>query len=174
MARDTSHEEIEGFERVFDVVGWLGFLAVVPVALRVFGLPQLQDLMQAELGRYGSPGFLLLVFFGLVFLRVIFGSGRVVGPLIIGSLMGFLLIAPAAGVGFMNWLRELEQSTPYLANLPLSFLVGLAVVLLGILLSSLRRLPVIVQVLLLVVLPIVFLLIAGHQGWLSGLAGPRL
>jgi hypothetical protein len=162
-------QEIEGFERIFNVVGWLGFVAILPIALDVFGIDALQKLADQHLGRWGSKGFLLLVFFGLVLARVIFGSGRIIAPLLLGSAVGFVLIAVAAGVPFMSWLGDLAEASPFFSNMPLNFLVGLAVVFLGILMSAARRIPVVIQVLLLVVLPIAAIVAAGATGFASGL-----
>jgi hypothetical protein len=163
------HEDVEGFERVFNVVGWIGFLAILPIALDVFGFPQLQELAAKHLGRYGSKGFLLLAFFALVCARVIFGSGRIIAPLLIGSVVGFLFISTAAGVPFMSWLGDAAAASPFFSNRPLNFLVGLAVTLVGILMSSARRIPLAVQIIALVVLPIALVIFAGSTGFASGL-----
>ncbi len=169
-ARDgRPQQDVEGFERVFNVIGWIGFLAILPVALDVFGFPQVQELLAKNLGRYGSKGFLLLIFFALVLARVIFGSGRIVAPLLIGSLVGFVFIATAAGVPVMQGLRDAAQASSFFSNMPLLFLVGLGVTLLGILMSSARRVPIGVQIILLVVLPIAIVVAAGATGFASGL-----
>jgi hypothetical protein len=55
--------------------------------------------------------------------------------------------------------------------MPLNFLVGLAVTLLGILMSGARRIPLGIQVLVLVVLPVLFVVFAGSSGFASGLRG---
>jgi len=162
-------QEIEGFERVFNFLGWLGFLAIVPMALEVFGYPQLQELAAKNLGRYGTKSFLLLVFFVLVFARVIFGSGRIVAPLLIASAVGFLFISAAVGVRFMGWLRDLAAASPFFSNMPLNFLVGLGVVFVGILMSSARRIPPAIQILVLVVVPFAIVIAAGATGFASGL-----
>ncbi len=165
----SGRQEIEGFERFFNIFGWLGFLAILPVALGVFGFPQLQDLLAKSLGSYGTKGFFLLVFFVLVFVRVVFGSGRIIAPLLIASAVGFVFIATAAGVPFMAWLREPAVSSPFFSNMPLNFLVGLGVVLLGILMSSARRIPMALQILVLVILPLAIVIAAGSTGFASGL-----
>jgi len=38
--RAGERRDVEGFERVFNVIGWIGFLAIIPLALDVFGMPQ--------------------------------------------------------------------------------------------------------------------------------------
>ena len=167
MSEDRNR--IIGYERVFNIIGWLGFIAVLPIALNLFGLPGMQNFLEQKLGQYGSPVFLLLYFFVLVFLRVIFGSGRIITPLIIASLTGFVLISTAANVGFMVWLRNLMTSTPLFSNMPLVFLTGLTVVALGILLSYTKRLPLLIQLAVLVVLPLVFIIVTSSTGLFSGL-----
>ena len=161
--------DVEGFERVFNVIGWIGFLAIIPLALDVFGMPQLQELAAKHLGRYGTKGFLLLAFFVLVCARVIFGSGRIVAPLLIGSAVGFLFISVAAGVPFMRWLGDAAAASPFFSNMPLNFLVGLAVTVLGILMSSARRIPIGILIFVLVVLPLAAVIVAGATGFASGL-----
>ena len=167
-------QQIAGFERIFNVIGWIGFLAIIPVALKVFGVPEAQNFLQERLGRYGSVGFLLIIFFALVLLRVIFGSGRIIAPLIIASLTGFVFIATAADVGFMGWLRNLVEGSVYFGNMPLNFLAGLTVVLLGILMSYARRIPILIQIVILVVFPVAFLVFCGATGFAAGLANLRL
>ena len=162
-------QEIEGFERIFNFVGWIGFLAIVPIALGVFGFPQLQELAEKSLGRWGTKGFLLLLFFVLVAVRVIFGSGRIIAPLLIASAVGFVFIGTSAGVAFLKGLRDLAQASPYFSNMPLNFLVGLCVVIAGILMSSARRIPLAIQILLLVVLPFAVVIAAGATGFAPGL-----
>jgi hypothetical protein len=166
---DRGGQEIAGFERIFNVVGWLGFIAILPIALDVFGVDALQKLAEQYMGRWGSKGVLLAIFFGLVFVRVIFGSGRIIAPLLLGSAVGFVFIATAAGVPFMVWLQNMAKGSPYFSNMPLDFLVGLLVVFLGILMSSARRIPLVIQVLVLVVLPVVALVAIGSTGIAAGL-----
>ncbi len=162
-------QDIEGFERVFNVIGWIGFLAILPIALGVFGFPQLQDLAAKHLGRWGTKGFLLLIFFALVCARVVFGSGRIVAPLLIGSAVGFLFISVAAGVPLMSWLRDAAAASPFFSNMPLNFLAGIGATVLGILMSGVRRIPMAVLILVLVILPIVAVIAAGATGFASGL-----
>jgi hypothetical protein len=166
---DRGGQEIAGYERIFNVIGWLGFIAILPIALDVFGVDALQKLAEQHMGRWGSKGVLLAIFFGLVFVRVIFGSGRIIAPLLLGSAVGFVFVATAAGVPFMVWLQNIAKGSPYFSNMPLDFVVGLVVVFLGILMSSARRLPLVIQVVVLVVLPIVALVAVGATGFASGL-----
>ena len=166
---EQNDQKIAGFERIFNVVGWIGFLAIIPVALKVFGVPEAQAFLAERLGRYGSVGFLLIVFFALVVLRVIFGSGRIIAPLVIASLTGFLLIATAADVGIMSWLRNLVENSVFFGNMPLNFLTGVAVVLLGILMSYARRIPMLIQLIILVIFPVIFLVFCGTTGLFADL-----
>lgn len=150
-------------ERFFNLLGWLGFLLILPIGLHVFGVSAPLAWLGENLGRYGRPPFLILLFFGLLLLRIVFGGDRIIGPLLLGYLTGFLLLATTVEIGFMGWFRGFTDRIPFLSNIPLNFLTAVAVILLGILLSYLRRLPVILQVILLVVLPLGFLAFAHYQ-----------
>ncbi len=144
-------------ERFFNTLGWLGFLFILPIGLQAFGVGGPLSWLEQNLGRYGRPAFLVLLFFGFLVLRILFGGDRPVGPLLLGCLMGFLLLCTAVEIGFMSWLPGLTDRIAFLSNHPLNFLVAIGVILLGILLSYLRRLPLLLQLLLLVVLPLGFL-----------------
>ena len=166
--REENHQ-IKGYERVFNVIGWVGFLAIIPIALNAFGNPSALEWLEGNLGRYGTGQFLLIIFYILVFVRVIFGSGRIIMPLVISAAVGFILMSTAVEIPFMAWYRNLVAGSPYFGNHALNFLTGLAVVLLGILMSYLRRMSIVIQLLILVVLPAAFLVFAGAAGLFSGL-----
>ena len=166
--------DIKGWERIFNILGWLGFIAIIPVALKVFGVTRPQLFLEENLGRYGSTGFLLLIFFVLIGIRVIFGSGRIIVPLIIASLSGFVFISVASGVKFMNWLYEAAVSTRFFDNMPLNFIVGVVVLLMGIVASYSKKFPFVLQILLLVLLPVGFIAICGATGFLGGLGAVEL
>ena len=169
MRRNSDERDIQGFERVFNIIGWIGFLAIVPIALSAFGVPQVLQWTRENMGRYGTGQFFLIVFFILVFIRVIFGSGRIILPLIISAASGFILMSSAAGVSFMAWYESLVSGSRFFGNVSLNFLTGVAVVIIGIGLSYFRRLSVFMQILLLVILPVAFLIFAGATGLMSGL-----
>lgn len=147
------------YERIFNIIGWIGFLALAPVVLSIFGVTGPQLWLEARLGYWGGMEFLTYVFFGITIIRVIFGSGETISPLIIGFVVSFLLIVTAVPVGFMAWFRDSVTSLSWFMNIRLNLVTGLAVLALGILLSRLKRFHIALQLLVLVVLPVALLVL---------------
>jgi len=148
---------MERNERAFNALGWLGYLCLTPVALRVFQVAPAVEFMD-RLGVVGQPVFWTLVAFGLVVLRLLFGGEATLLPLFLGLVVGFLLLSLVARVSFMRWFWEPAGGLPFFESEPLNFVVGAAALFWGLVLSYLRRLGVLLQLAVLVVLPFVVLL----------------
>ncbi len=148
---------MEKYERVFNVIGWFGFLLIVPVGFYIFDYQPAIQFMQTKIGFLGNPSFLTIAAFVLLFLRIIFGGGQIIMPLIVSFIAAFFLFFSVVEVGFMHWFWTFSRKVFFLKNLHLNFIVGTAVLLIGVFLSYLRRFKGCVQLVLLVVIPIVFL-----------------
>ena len=66
-------------QKLFNLVGWAAFALLVPPVLQMFGMPQAQELIVGRLGAWGSPVALIGYFYGILFLRVFFGSDQQIG-----------------------------------------------------------------------------------------------
>lgn len=155
---------MKGYERLLNWLGWFGLLFLVPIGLSVFGVPGPLDFIHRSLGAYGSAAFLLLIFYFFLLLRFLFGHSEIYFPVFIGMIVSFLLIASTVEIGFMKWYLHLTAKVPYLSNGPLVFLVGVAVAIFGVALGRLKRLHLVVQLLLLLVLPIAVIVLASVYG----------
>ncbi len=150
---------MERYERVFNVVGWLGFAFLVPAGMVLFDFRPVVEFIRGSLS-FATPSVLTMIGFGLILLRVLFGGGNLVLPLLIGFLAGFFLVAAAVPMGFMRWWMKAAAAVPFLDSPQLTFLTGAGTAFLGVLLSYLRRLSFIFQLVLLVALPVLFLVVA--------------
>lgn len=148
---------MERYERAFNLVGWLGYLLLTPVGLRVFEVQPAVEFLD-RLGVAGQPAFWTLIAFGLVVLRLLFGGEATLLPLLLGLAVGFLLLSLVAQIGFMRWFWEPAGGLPFFASSGLNFAVGAGVLFWGLLLSYLQRFRVLLQFVLLVVLPFAVLL----------------
>jgi hypothetical protein len=153
----TLEHGMERYERAFNAVGWLGFLLLTPVALRVFQVQPAVEFLD-RLGVAGRPVFWTLIAFGLLVLRILFGGEATLLPLFLGLAVGFFLLALVARISFMRWFWGPASGLSFFESEPLSFVVGAAALFWGLVLSYLRRVSVLVQLLVLVVLPLVVLL----------------
>jgi len=154
---------MERTERAFNMVGWLGFLMLTPVALRLFEVAPAVEFLD-RLGAAGQPAFWTLLAFGLVVLRLLFGGEASLLPLFLGLVVSFLLLSLVARISFMRWFWEPASGLPFFRSDPLSFAVGAAVLSWGLLLSYLRRVGILLQLLLLVIVPFVVLLVGNALG----------
>lgn len=148
---------MERYERVFNAVGWLGFLLLAPVAMRVFHVQPAVEFLD-QLGVAGQPVFWTLIAFGLVVLRILFGGEATLLPLFLGLAVGFFLLSLVARISFMRWFWEPAAGLPFFASTALSFVVGATVLFWGMVLSYLRRVNVLAQLALLVLAPFLVLL----------------
>lgn len=159
---------MERHERLFNAVGWLGFLVLLPIAFHVVGFAPAQDFMEGRLGFAGRPTFLTLLGFGMVLLRVLFGGERSMLPLVLGFVIGFLLLSTFASIGFMGWFYRLAERVILLRSPGLNYFAGLGVLLLAMILSYLRRPGFLVQLLGLIVIPAAALLVLNALRVLPG------
>jgi hypothetical protein len=150
---------MERYERIFNWVGWFGFLLLVPVGFYIFDFRPAVALMQSHLGLLGNPSFLTLFAFTLILLRIIFGGGYIIMPLITCFIMAFFLMFTVVEVGFMRWFRLFARDIFFLRNLHLNFLVACGVLLTGVILSYFKKLSGKLQLVLLVLLPVLFLIV---------------
>lgn len=152
------------FEKFLNLLGWIGIIFLIPIGLKVFGMPGLIDFLGKSLGQFGSETFLLLVFYALILLRFLFGHSEIYAPVFIGMIVSFLLVSIAVEVSFMKWYASLVAKVPYVSNHPLIFVVGVLVALVGLWLGRLKRLSIVVQLLVLVVLPLAIIVAANIYG----------
>ena len=152
------------YEKFLNLLGWIGLIFLVPVGLKVFGISGPLDFLQKSLGKFGSATFLLLVFYALILLRFLFGHSEIYAPVFIGMLVSFFLISATVEISFMKWYLNLSAKVSYLSNHPLVFVVGVLVAILGVSLGRLKRLNVIVQIVVLLVLPIAVIVAANIYG----------
>ncbi len=144
-----------GRHKIFNAVGWLSFLLLAPPVLSMFNLPQVQDLLTANLKVWGSPIALIIYFYVILFLRVFFGSDQRYTPVFLGYVMSFLFFSISLpGITFMKWLLDLSHTIPYFTNNLANLIAGVSIILVSNLLSGARRLNALVDALLLVVLPV--------------------
>ena len=149
---------MERYEKLFDVVGWIGFALLTPVALYMFAVPTVVEIMDTKLGFAGRLEFWVLLTFGLVLLRVFFGGERIILPLFLGYAGGFFLLSLIARIGFMGWFWRPAAQQFFFQNDRLTFVVGAAVLFFGLIFSYFRKISLLVQLLLLILLPMLILL----------------
>jgi hypothetical protein len=159
---------MERHERLFEVIGWIGYLVLVPMAFYVFRWSTVTPVMENRLGIAGRPVFLTLLGFSLVFAKILFGGERRMLPLILGFVIGFLLVSAFARLGFMSWFWGPGESVILLRSGRLSYLTGMAVLFVAMILSYLPRVRLLTQILVLVVLPGAGLLVLNALGVLPG------
>ena len=151
---------VERYERLFDVLGWLGLLLLVPVGFYVFDYAPAVEFMKTQLAFFGRPTTLAMAACILILLRIVFGGGELVSPLLIGFAVGFFLLATVVPFRFMKWFGEYADKVMFLDTPGLNFLAAAFVLLAGNLLSYARRASIWLQLILFLVLPALFLLIA--------------
>ena len=149
---------MERYEKLFDAVGWIGFALLTPVALYMFGTQFAVEIMDTKLGFAGRPEFWVLISFGLILLRIFFGGEHVILPLLLGFAVGFFLLSLVARIGFMGWFWRPAGQQFFFQNDRLTLVVGAAVLFFGLIFSYFRRVSLLLQLLVLVLLPILILL----------------
>ncbi|UCF99693.1 MAG: hypothetical protein JSV89_09170 [Spirochaetaceae bacterium] len=149
---------MERYEKLFDVVGWVGFALLTPVALYVFRVQSVVQLMDSKLGFAGKPEFWVLLCFAFVLLRIFFGGEHIILPLFLGFAGGFFLLSLVARIGFMGWFWRPASQQFFFQNDRLTFVVGAAVLFFGLIFSYFRKIGLLVQFLLLILLPMLILL----------------
>jgi hypothetical protein len=149
---------MERYEKLFDAVGWIGFALLSPVALYLFQVQPVVQLMDTKLGFAGRLEFWVLLAFGLILLRIFFGGERIILPLFLGFAGSFFLLSLVAGIDFMGWFWRPAKQQFFFRNDKLTFVVGAAVLFLGLIFSYFRKISLLVQLLLLILLPLLILL----------------
>jgi len=153
------------YERVLNALSWIGIIVLVPIGLAVFGIPGPLDFLHRSLGKFGSASFFVIVFYGLILLRILLGKSEIYAPVLIGAVVSFFLLTTTVEIGFMQWYRRLTDSIVYLGNHRFVFLVAVGVVVLGILLGGLKKLHWVIQLIFLVILPFALVVLAQIYGF---------
>jgi hypothetical protein len=151
---------MERYERAFDVIGWIGVLFLVPVGFYVFNYAPAVQFMQGKLGFLGRPAVLTLIAYALIALRIVFGGGNLVAPLLISFVVGFFLMAMVVPFRFMKWFTDWARQLFFLDNKSLNFLAAAFVFFFGNLVSYARRASIFLQLILLLILPVLVLVVA--------------
>jgi hypothetical protein len=151
---------MERYERLFDVIGWIGMLFLVPVGFYVFNYAPAVQFMQGKLGFIGSPVVLTLIAYALIALRIVFGGGNLVAPLLIGFVVGFFLLATVVPFRFMKWFADWARQLFFLDNKALNFLAACFVFFFGNVVSYARRASIFLQLILFLILPVLVLIVA--------------
>ena len=149
---------MERYEKLFDAVGWVGFALLTPAALYLFEVQPVAQIMETKLGFAGRPEFWVLLSFGLVLLRILFGGERIIAPLLLGFAGSFFLLSLVAGIEFMGWFWRPARQQFFFRNDGLTFVVATTVLFLGLIFSYFRKISLLVQLLLLILLPLLVLL----------------
>lgn len=156
-------------QKAFNFIGWIAFALLLPPALAMFKLPQLQEFVSGRFGGWGSPVALVLYFYVILFLRVFFGSDQRYTPVLLGYALSFLYFSNALNIGFMRWLYDAAHTVQFLSYDALSLAVGIIVIFLANALSGIRKAGWLIDVIVLVILPAGALVAAGI--YLPGLLG---
>jgi len=158
---EENEQRAPGHERFFDVLGWFGFLFLVPFILDSLGNHELLGLVLTYFGTSGGPLMLMTGFFCAQFLRTFFGSCRIVAPLMLGMVSSFLLLATVLPLHFMAWWRVLVLPSGLFTPRIFVYAIATIVILLAYALSRAQHLRLAVQLFVLFLFPVA-LLYAGH------------
>lgn len=156
---------MSALEKFASFIGVVGFAMLVPGVMYALGNPSAIEFLGANLGMMGDPSVMTSVAFVLIALAIFFGGGENISATLLGMVAGFFFISTAVEIGFMQWFRDATNSLGFMDNLQLNYLVGIAVVFLGLLFSFAKKMKFVPQILLLVALPVGFLAAADNQGW---------
>lgn len=151
---------MERYEGLFNLLGWLGLACLVPLGFYVFDYAPAVQFMRGRLGVAGLPTTITLVAYVLIALRIVFGGGELVSPLLVSFVIGFFLLAAVVPFRFMKWFAEYAGKVFFLEGKTLNFLAACFVLFFGNLLSYARRASIWLQLFLFLVLPVIFLLVA--------------
>lgn len=152
-AEETSSPE--GRQKFFNILGFLGFVAFLPLVLKSLGIPGAFDWLAANAGIWGSAAFFLIYFYAFPLLDLVFGSDRKLSPMLMGIITSFLIFSLVLPLPFMDWYRNLFTSFTFLKCSFAVLVLGLLAMFFGILLSYVKKgLPGTVQLLVIFILPI--------------------
>ena len=125
--------------RFFDLLGVLGFLLAVPACLIVLGYAEQGMALERALGPFASPGALLLACAVLELAAGLFGSGSQALSILAGLIAGLTLFGGAFDLPYLGFLRSSVGRLPGFAQPGPPLAAGLAALLLGSVLGSIRR-----------------------------------
>lgn len=149
-------------EKFVLVIGFLGLAMLLPILLAALGV-QIAALSYIV----ARKEIFTFIGFGLIGLTVLVGGGNNIKSTLIGILIGFLLISTALEIGFMKWFRDFTTHEPVFASEPLNYMVGLAVVFVGLLLSFSSKVKLWLDFVLLAFLPFMFIAACYSMDWLQ-------
>ena len=150
---EETKESIGCFGTIFQYVGFLGFFLVLPVLFFYFGWEKPQRLLEEYLGDYGSLDFLVFLSFSALGLRIAFGPSRLLLPTSLALFSSAPLIFTTFQTQALSSMQEKILSLPYLEHKSLNFVVGISILLIGVRLSTLKRVNLVGQLVLIVLLP---------------------
>lgn len=151
-------------QKIFTVLGFIGFLLLIPGLLFAAGWTSLPESLTSTFGAAGSLPVITLIAFVLMALMFIFGGGHNISATFVGYLIGFFLISTAVDIGFMGWFKNWTSNIAFLSVPQLNYIVGNITVVVGVLMSFNKKIPLIGELAGLVVLPIGFLLLTSYLG----------
>ena len=153
MEEKKEEEKAGCFGTIFAYVGKLGFILLTPVLCFYLGFEAPQRLLEQFMGDYGSLDFLVFLAFVALGLRIAFGSSRLILPTTIALFASAPLIGTTLHTKTFSEIQESLMSLPYMEHKSLNFMIGIFILLIGVQLSNLKRVNVIAQLVLIVLLP---------------------
>lgn len=147
--------------KVFDSIGFIAYLLLIPPILSMFGVTAPLALLTEKLGTWGTTTMILVYFYALHFLRIFFGSDVRLTPVFMSYIMSFLLFSMSfTTIGFMQWLYNLTHSVLFFSFDPVNCAAAMLIVLLGNGLSTVKGGKLILDIVLLIVLPVALIILA--------------
>ena len=152
------------FEKILTSLGFLGFFILLPQLLAILGFSEIQTILENNLRSLAAPSAMSLVGLGMILLAVIFGGGETIGATFLGLFLGFILISTSVEVSFMVWLKNLMLKSDITSNFNLNYLIGVASILLGLILSYTTKVSFKGLVIVIIVLPLTFIGVTQSMG----------
>lgn len=150
---EEQEEKVGCFGTIFQYIGMVGFILLTPVLCFYLGFEAPQRLLESVVGDYGSLDFLVFLSFLALGLRIAFGASRLLLPTTIALLASAPLIGTTLQTKTFSGLQDILLSLPYMEHKSLNFMVGIVILSIGVQLSNLKRVNVIAQLVLIVLLP---------------------
>jgi Skp family chaperone for outer membrane proteins len=120
----------------FNLAGLLALLCVVPAALAAFGRTEDALFLERAVGPFGAPGSLLLAGLALLALRVLFGSGDLILPQLVGTLLALCYFGASFNLPWLGFLRAAASRFPAFSVALPPLAAGVSAAVLGVLLSK--------------------------------------